>query len=78
MLESHWLDEVFDDPDNARETLHNHPKLEAAFKAAEQAYRQHQSTAPATGKPISGPSAQQEARQAFLNELELEPQAPAP
>jgi hypothetical protein len=75
MQQSHWLDDVFDDPDKAKDAFLAHPKAIAAFSAATRAY-QDQVHFLKLNPGLKGPSPAQGARDKFLEELGL--QIPTP
>jgi hypothetical protein len=68
-MPTHWLDEVFESPKSPRDTLLDHERFTQALESALSAHRD--ATREQKNKPAdwAGPSPAQQARLAFLEEL---------
>ena len=69
MMPLHWLDEVFESPKTPRDALLDHERFTQALESARSAH--HDATMDQKNKPAGwgGPSPAQQARLAFLEEL---------
>lgn len=72
-LAPHYLDEVFTNPKKFEHEFKHHPKVQAAFRAAESAF-QEQAAAFAEHPGLMGGGPEQMARVAFLSTLGLSEQ----